>query len=238
MTGEVTLYRARWSAEVHEWLEQLLRETTGVMCLDWDETCAAGDIGEALLSYLDPSGKALDDYADKLAAGNILEAYVESLFVIAGYSPEQVRAICEKTVAWALQTGRVQHRPEIQDLIKAATERGWEVWVVTASGTPVVQAFASLYGLPPERVIGMDLTVEGGVYLPRLKGVATYRQGKADAIAERIGKPVCLAVGDTLTDLEMLRLAQHGLVIGPRHKDLGMEAKQRGWKIQPIFEQL
>lgn len=235
--GDVTLRRARWTPEVFAWLEEVLTEPPGVVCLDWDETCASGDIGEALVAYLDPSGRALEDYAATLAEGNTLKAYVESLYVIAGYSPAEVASHCEKAVAWALESGLVTIRPEMQNLMEVATARGWEVWVVTASGTPVVQAFAGRYGLPAERVIGMDLAMEGGVYQPRLEGIATYRQGKADAIAARIGKPVRLAAGDTLTDLEMLRLADHGLVIGPRHEALGVEAKERGWAVQPIFEQ-
>ena len=159
--GDVTLRRARWTPEVFAWLEEVLTEPPGVVCLDWDETCASGDIGEALVAYLDPSGKALEDYAATLAEGNTLKAYVESLYVIAGYSPAEVALHCEKAVAWALESGLVTIRPEMQNLMEVATARGWEVWVVTASGTPVVQAFAGRYGLPAARVIGMDLAMEG-----------------------------------------------------------------------------
>ena len=236
--GESNLKRARWSLEVHGWLEGVLHDKPGVMCLDWDETCAAGDIGMALVSFLDPTGKALEAYEAKLSLGLVLEAYVESLYVIAGRSPADVEALCADAVAWALESGRVQKRPEMQDLMAVASRLGWEVWVVTASGTPVVQAFASLYGLSACRVIGMDLAVEGGVYQPLLSGPATYRQGKVDAIRSRIGKPVRLAAGDTLTDLEMLKMADHGLVVGPRHPILEVESRERDWMIQPIFERL
>ncbi len=236
MGGEVELERGRWLPSVHEWLLEVLSGPPGVLCLDWDETCAAGDIGEALVAYLDPSGERLAAYEQDLSAGQILKAYVESLFVLAGLRCEEVDRVCHEAVAWALETGQVVERPEMKNLIEAATGRGWDVWVVTASAAPVVQAFAALYGVPRERVIGMELRVESGVVQPELAGVATYRQGKVDAIAQQIGKPVELAAGDTLTDLEMLRFAKRGLVIGPRHEDLGKEALERGWPIQPIFE--
>ena len=62
MADERVLKKGRWTPQVHRWLDALLARSPGVICLDWDETCAAGDIGEALMDYLDPSGGALRAY--------------------------------------------------------------------------------------------------------------------------------------------------------------------------------
>ena len=236
MADERVLKKGRWVPQVHQWLDTLLARSPGVICLDWDETCAAGDIGEALMDYLDPSGGALRAYEAELARGDVLKAYVESLYILAGRSVEEVSRVCSEAVVWAIEAGRVEQRPEMKNLMKVADSLGWEVWVVTASATPLVQAFSALYDHPSDRVIGMDLRQKDGWVLPELESVATYRQGKVDAIIQRIGKPVDLAVGDTLTDLEMLISAKNGLVIGPRHPLLAEEALARGWAIQPLFE--
>jgi len=227
--------RRRWLPEVHRWLIERLQEP-GLLCLDWDETCAAGDIGEALVRHLDEDGTAWRRYQDDLEKGEVLKAYVESCFVLAGLSETEVKRQCEQAVEAALASGAVQVRPEMQDLMALARELGWEVWVVSASVTPVVEAFSARYGQDAHQVIGMDLVVEKGTYQPRLLGPATYRKGKVDAILERVGRAPDLAAGDTLTDLEMLESARHGLVIGPRHEELRRLAVTRGWAIQPEFE--
>jgi phosphoserine phosphatase len=85
-------------------------------------------------------------------------------------------------------------------------------------------------------VLGVDLAVKSGCYQAELAGPMTYRQGKVDAIWERIGRLPDLAVGDTLTDLEMLLSAKDALLIGPRHTDLLPLAEEKGWAVQPIFE--
>ena len=89
------LPRARWQADVHAALIEILEGESGVLCLDWDETCAAGDIGEALLDYLDPSGAQMRAYEQTLESGNVPSAYVESIYVLAGMAPEEALEACE-----------------------------------------------------------------------------------------------------------------------------------------------
>ena len=128
MGAKLVFPRRRWTAEVHAWLLERLQEP-GLLCLDWDETCAAGDIGEALVRHMDADGVAWRRYQEDLAEGEVLKAYVESCFVLAGLSEAEAQAHCEETVEEALAEGVVQIRPEIQDLMQRARELGWEVWV-------------------------------------------------------------------------------------------------------------
>jgi len=237
MLSVVSFPERRWRPQVYQWLRERL-ESPGLLCLDWDETCAAGDIGEALLQFLDKDGGALQRYSAALAQGRVEEAYVEACFVLEGFGVEEAQRQCRAAVEWAIESGAVAIRPEIQDLMASARNQGWKVWVVSASVTPVVQAFAAHYDQEPEFVIGMDLQVKAGRYCAQLAGPATYRQGKVDAILQQIGRLPDLAVGDTLTDLEMLKSAGDALLIGPRHPDLLPLAKQHGWAVQPIFEEV
>jgi phosphoserine phosphatase len=193
-------------------------------------------MGEALIRHLDEDGSAWRSYEEGLARGEILSSYVEACFVLAGMDEENARSACEAAVREALASGVVKIRPEMQDLMAAARGLGWEVWVVSASVTPVVQAFGAHYDLDPWHIIGMDLAIQDGLYQAKLASVATYGQGKVDRILDRIGRLPNLAVGDTLTDLEMLRSAGDALVIGPRHPVLGAAAEKAGWRVQPVFE--
>ena len=107
--------------------------------------------------------------------------------------------------------------PEMQDLISTFQANGIDVFIVSASFKPVVEAFGAQgafgYGVPPENVIAMELATRAdGVLLPEYKPgwVKTYRQGKVEAINRVIkaglGKDwdPLLAAGDSDGDYEML----------------------------------
>jgi len=107
--------------------------------------------------------------------------------------------------------------PEMQDLISACQANGIEVFVVSASFKPVVEAFGAPgafgYSVPPENVIAMELAIRAdGVLLPEYKPgwVKTYRQGKVEAIHQAIKVGLgrnwdpLLSAGDSDGDYEML----------------------------------
>ena len=107
--------------------------------------------------------------------------------------------------------------PEMQDLMSTFQANGIDVFIVSASFKPVVEAFGAQgafgYGVPPENVIAMELATRAdGVLLPEYKPgwVKTYRQGKVEAINRVIkaglGKDwdPLLAAGDSDGDYEML----------------------------------
>ncbi|MCX6281825.1 MAG: haloacid dehalogenase-like hydrolase [Bacteroidetes bacterium] len=83
--------------------------------------------------------------------------------------------------------------PEIQDLFSALQSHGIEVFIVSASYKPVVEAFSGIgaygYNLPPDHVIAMDLeTGKDGRIIPEYKKgwVQTYKHGKVEAVNRKI----------------------------------------------------
>jgi len=98
MLSVVSFPERRWRPQVYQWLRERL-ESPGLLCLDWDETCAAGDIGEALLQFLDKDGGALQRYSAALAQGRAEEAYVEACFVLEGFGVEEAQRQCRAAVA-------------------------------------------------------------------------------------------------------------------------------------------
>jgi len=142
------------------------------------------------------------------------------LYLLAGHTIDGVKALAKETIAYELgnklskqkwvtpenfqtKAGAVSYSyktglrvyPEMQDLISAFEANGIDVFVVSASYKPVVEAFSGIgnfgYNVPAERVIAMELaSTPDGKILPEYKAgwVQTQRQGKVDAINMAIKK--------------------------------------------------
>ncbi|MEI6885139.1 MAG: HAD family hydrolase [Bacteroidota bacterium] len=159
----------------------------------------------------------LDGYAGTPEIGDEYAlVWVISLF--AGFTPAEVKDLAGEAVSFELgnhigietlqsppslktRSGVVSrsHRtglrviPEIQDLFAALKKNGIEVFIVSASYKPVVEAFAGVgaygYNIDPDHVIAMDLeTGSDGKIIPEYKSgwVKTYKHGKVEAINQKI----------------------------------------------------
>lgn len=216
----MSLAPGRWRPEVHAALVDVLDRTEpgALATFDWDNTCMTGDIGEAVLQDLDAAdeGGRMATYDRMCIEQGKHAAYAWCAYQVAHRSPEAVTSLAERAFATRLADGRMRIRHEIVDLIATMHQRGWEVWVVSASEERLVRALAPRYGIAPERVIGMRLATEDGLLRPALDGPNTFRQGKVDAIDQRIGRRPTFAAGDAETDLEMLTAARHRLFLDKR----------------------
>ena len=95
--------------------------------------------------------------------------------------------------------------PEMKELYSLLRLNGFDVYVVTASFQGAVQPFAMRYGVRPDHVIGMRLTVRpDGSLSDEVLEPFTYRKGKVQAIAKFVPSPPLFAAGDSDTDVEML----------------------------------
>jgi phosphoserine phosphatase len=99
----------------------------------------------------------------------------------------------------------------IIDMILKQRATGWELWVVTASFEPVIQAVAAIngYGFPEDRVIGVRLQSDAsGKYLAKLSEEPGYeltqRMGKATVIRNFIKQAPLFVAGDSDGDFEMM----------------------------------
>jgi phosphoserine phosphatase len=136
--------------------------------------------------------------------------------------------------AWSVPTG-IRVHGEIENLIAVLADRGFDVWIVSATAQPIVEAAASHVGVPPERCIGVRFGSDGGV-LAALEGPVTCRQGKVEAIRAIIGRRPVFAAGDGSTDVEMLDDCRGmRLLLDRGRADLVEYGQSRGWTIQPAF---
>ena len=145
-------------------------------------------------------------------------ALVWVIDLFTGFTPAEVKAMAGEAVSFELanrigmetlqspyglktRSGNVScsHRtglrviPEIQDLFSALQRNGIDVFIVSASYKPVVEAFSGTgaygYNLPADHVIAMDLeTGSDGKIIPRYKTgwVITFKHGKVEAINRKI----------------------------------------------------
>ncbi len=245
--GSCHLAPGRWEPAIHAGLERMVREhgRSGgqwdphhrpLATFDWDNTAILGDIGEAVLDYLDERDQTQRslEYERQCEEFGKPVGYPWAAYQIAGLREHEARALTLQVIDTWMARGKITFRPEIRDLIAVMQHQGWEVWVVSASAEPLVRTFGQFYGIGPDHTIGMRLKMDdSGRYLPALSGPNTYRQGKVQAIDEIIGRRPVFAAGDTDTDIDMLRSARYALLMDRGSAEVRQAAEAGGWWVQP-----
>jgi len=241
------LAEGRWDPRIREELETMIwdygvsgnqwaPEAPPIAAFDWDNTAIQGDIGEAILDYLDErdNTRLTHEYERQCQEYGKPVGYPWAAYQVAGLKEHEVRALTLHVIDLWMQRGRIRLRPEIRDLIASMQHHGWHVWVVSASAEPLVRTFGQYYGIPACRTIGMRLQMdEAGRYIGALAGPSTFRQGKVDAIDQRIGRRPLFAAGDTDTDIEMLQCARYALLMDRGSAEVREAADRGGWWVQP-----
>ncbi|RJO70583.1 MAG: haloacid dehalogenase-like hydrolase [Myxococcales bacterium] len=207
-------------------------------------------------------------------------AYAWAAQLMAGRPPDEMRTIAAAAIEAGLAapagaTQMIGRRPKLaaylriypqmQDLIRALSAAGVEVWIVSASAQVVVEPFAARLGIPPERVVGVRTILDSNSRLTaRLEGcgpvadgenrLMTYMDGKrcwinkaifGDRGPEAIFRVVDLqrrivfGAGDSQTDATFLRDATElRLVVDRRKAELMCYALANDdgkWLVQPMF---
>lgn len=237
---DLPLSPGRWASPVLAGLRRMLAEvrpTHGiapVAAFDFDDTCLAGDISHAVLEDLDEEAPGLVDAYVADCAVDLRSAYVRLVgTLVGGRKLDEVRALTRRALERRLADGRLALVPEMQELIGALGDHGWEVWIVTASPEPLVQELATAYGLAAERVIGMRSPVGAdGCFTLEVLEPITYKEGKLQALRQITGRDPVFAAGDSGSDRDLLGAARFGLLIDRGDEDLRAEAARQGWWIQ------
>ncbi len=179
--------------------------------------------------------------------------------LLTGYTPDEARAIAAsvleahlgaplgatRTVGGVEVAGSIRVQEPVRRLITVLQANGFDIWVVSASPQPVVEAAASLVGVEPDRVIGIRAVLDAdGRYSYDLQGcgdvatgensVLTYIEGKRCWINQVIygleGREAfraqrepslrpAIVAGDATTDVDMLRDATGLRIVFDRHYD-------------------
>lgn len=156
-------------------------------------------------------------YFDQIASGAVVKACADIVRLFAGYTPEEVRALARATseaefsspIGTVRLGGRVLPRGaryirESVDLIGALTGRGFDVWVVSGSNKWSVEPVFTRFGIPGERIIGIDLEVRDGFLTDRAEEPVPIREGKIDALRRRTPVVPLMTVSDSKNDIPLL----------------------------------
>jgi len=120
--------------------------------------------------------------------------------------------------------------PEMRALIDDLQARGCQVWLVSGSNEWVIQPAARVFGVPPERVISARTSTRDGIVLNEGL-IVPIGPGKRDELIAHGKSTLDAAFGNTIYDVELLKLAAHPVAINP-DKSLEQLALERSW---PIF---
>ena len=119
--------------------------------------------------------------------------------------------------------------PEMQQLTRKLADAGCEIWAVSSTNDWVVEAGASRFGIPRNRVLAACVHPSNGRATDRLVRVPTD-QLKVTAIREAIGRPIDAVFGNSIHDQAMLEIAKYPFCINP-NPDLEQVAKAKNWSI-------
>jgi len=239
---------SHFDPEIEEALQSLIKQFSlprpgaqpgPLAVFDADGTLWADDLGESFFQWLIAEKKLLrpgpTPYEDPWAAYQTLcsrdpgAAYASLGPQLVGLSEAQIREDSRDhfTATFSSRIYEAQ-RSLVQRFLKA----GWEVWICSATCRVVVEAGAEAFGIPNHQVMGVEVEIAEGLFTDKLIPPVTYRHGKVEAITQNIGRAPQFVSGNSMTDLEMLKMAQElGLVINPSD-ELTDHARDQRWLIQ------
>jgi HAD superfamily hydrolase (TIGR01490 family) len=123
--------------------------------------------------------------------------------------------------------------PQMLEIAYGHQDAGRPIFICTAASQEMADLMALV--LTFDGAVGSVSEVVDGRYTGREGGPFTYREGKAEAIrllAEREGIDLAAswAYSDSESDLPMLRLVGHPVVVNP-DKELRRVAAEEGWEV-------
>ncbi len=214
----------------------------GALAFDGDGTLWSGDVGEDFFYGILDSGRLSDIatraiteiaresgvevHGDGVAtARRIYDAYLAGRFdevlvceimtwINAGWTATDTTAFVLATVG-AEFAARIH--PEVREVIEHARRAKHEIFVVSASPRPIVEAAAEIAGISSTHVLAATAVLEGDRFAARVHRPIPYGAGKAEALRAHLGDlPLLAAFGDNAFDAEMLSMAERPIAVRPK----------------------
>jgi phosphoserine phosphatase len=182
-----------------------------------------------------------EEYIDIMKREGVEKAYRWSSFLFSGWKDKKIRSYSKKIWRQELKkktdSNAVHPYKEMIGLVRFLIEKGWNVFIITASPESIIQEVSSVYSVPKENVIGMRLIESGGYSTPEILEPYTYGNGKVKALYDRIGDYADLAFGDSENDYPLLKSAKRfGVLLDKGNSELVDKCKSINCLIQPVFK--
>ena len=215
-------------------IDAVLALNPKVAAFDCDGTLWFGDSGmkfmyweiEEKLIPNDVAKKILRRY-DEYLAGKVSEDDMcgEMVQIHDGIEEKKIR---EFAVRFALSNVVPHIFPEMRALVRHLKQRGTDVWAVSSTNNWVIEEAVKDLRIGAERVLAVRVEIEKRKATDRL-GEMTSGPGKARALKRVLSRPLDVSFGNSIFDLEMLKLARNPFPVNP-NDDLRQIAEQRGWR--------
>jgi phosphoserine phosphatase len=171
-------------------------------------------------------------------ARRLYAAYLESRFpedlicevaawACAGWKDEDVTRLAREVIERGDFASRRYAEPGV--IIEWARASAVEVYLVSASPRPVVEAAAAAWGFDSAHVLATTARFAGGVMLPEVVRPVPYGGGKVALLRDRLGQRELLAAfGDNTFDVPMLEAARMAVLVEPKPRFLSHLASLEG----------
>ncbi len=202
---------------------------------DMDGTLLDGDIGDDMVAWLLQRGHHPDPFRSKAPDFDTYRRITRGwehrwqtelcAQVLVGLTPEEVDGHAREL----LSAGLGFRRP-VLGLALALQAAGHRVWILTGSAEHLARTVATAAGLDPERCIGVRLAQDpdSGRLTDRIVPPVSFGAGKVIAARTRVGRAPGLALGDSRTDLHILRSADVAVAVPPAEGPLAEAARALG----------
>ena len=221
-------------------IASVLEHNPRLATFDCDGTLWSGDAGEGFFSWELDQGLVSDEiarwarprYAD-YRAGKVAEDVMcgEMVTLHRGLREEFVQQAADEYFALAVEANIF---PEMRVLIDQLHERRCEVWAVSSSNQWIIRSAMRSFGIPQNRILAAEATIENGVIVDRLVRVPCGPE-KVEAIQSVIGSSPDCAFGNAIWDREMLALAKHAFAINPNPNLKEIAIANRWTVYQPVL---
>ena len=126
-----------------------------------------------------------------------------------------------------------------KDLVNEHRSQGDQLLIITATNSFITKPIAALFGI--EELIGTDLEEINNQFTGKIKGVASFQEGKVTRLNEWLDeKHLTLAqfdktffYSDSKNDLPLLKIVSHPVAVNP-DATLNAEAKKNNWPIMSL----
>ncbi|PIR80122.1 MAG: HAD-IB family hydrolase [Candidatus Levybacteria bacterium CG10_big_fil_rev_8_21_14_0_10_35_13] len=120
--------------------------------------------------------------------------------------------------------------PYVKNLFSYLSRKGFVIYLISGATKPLIESMGSF--LKVYNIFASELEIKETVYTGKVlnfQNAENKRKTILNLIKEKSTADTILSFGDSVGDIEMLRLADHAFVINPHQKEMIDLAKKENW---------
>lgn len=203
-----------------------------VAVFDADGVLWRGDVSEDFARWMIEQGHFDGAAWDSYTGVNAADPAAGCLAILEFYSGMAIESLAAcVNEFWRTGGERGWIGPVVGTLRRLAAA-GFSIYVVSATPRPVLEPLVQYLPVPADHILGLELEVnEDGRATGRPHGIVTCGIGKAQALRRLTAAPVFFAAGNSVLDVEMLRLSEDVRWVIEPDAELREIAEREGWLI-------